>query len=59
LTENFVDVGGFEVATDPLTVACHNYAVQKLKEKFGPSGNCTMLDYVKFYGEKLKELQKQ
>lgn len=32
----------------------HNYTVEKLKEKFGPKGHCTMLDYAKFYVEGLE-----
>ena len=31
----------------------HTYAVDKLIEKFGPKGRCTLLDYVMFYGEHL------
>jgi len=37
----------------------HNYAVDKLKEKFGEHGKCTMLDYAEFYGEKLIEMEKE
>ena len=47
------------IATDPLTIACHNYAVRKLKEKFGENGHCTMMDYVMFYGEELERRQRQ
>lgn len=31
----------------------HNYAVDKLVEKFGEKGKCTFLDYIKLYGERL------
>ena len=37
----------------------HNYAVDKLREKFGEHGKCTMLDYAMFYGEKLIEMEKE
>jgi len=33
----------------------HNYAVEKLREKFGDKGRCTLLDYILFYGEALKK----
>ncbi|GAG77101.1 unnamed protein product [marine sediment metagenome] len=33
----------------------HTYAVEKLLEKFGPKGRCTLLDYVLFYGEYLED----
>jgi len=38
-------------------VEAHNYAREKLIEKFGPKGNCTLLDYILFYGEKLEEMK--
>jgi len=31
----------------------HEYSVKKLMEKFGPKGDCTLLDYILFYGEYL------
>ena len=37
----------------------HNYAVDKLREKFGEHGKCTLLDYAEFYGEKLIEMEKK
>lgn len=36
---------------------CHNYAVEKLMEKFGPKGKCTLLDYVMFYGEAIDKFR--
>jgi len=35
----------------------HEYAVKKLTEKFGPKGDCTLLDYIMFYGEYLVDFQ--
>jgi hypothetical protein len=32
----------------------HNYAVDKLREKFGKKGHCTILDYVILYCEGLE-----
>ena len=37
----------------------HNYTLDKLKEKFGEHGKCTMLEYAIFYGEKLIDMEKE
>jgi len=34
--------------------AAHRYAVKELIAKFGRKGDCTLLDYVKFYAEHLQ-----
>lgn len=36
----------------------HKYAVDKLMEKFGPKGHCTMADYIMFYAEHLASREK-
>lgn len=47
----------FSVDFSKATPEAHNYAVEKLREKFGEKGKCNLLDYLVFYAEKLKQLE--
>jgi len=39
--------------------SAHNYALKKLREKFGNKGRCTLFDYIKFYAEGLELREKR
>ena len=51
---------GFEFVFDysKTNPEAHDYALKKLKEKFGEHGECTLLHYVIFYSEGLEKTEK-